>query len=129
VTPFASLDFYAQIKARHGQSGTDDFLRMFMMPGIAHCSGGAGAGNIGGATPAMSHDPSHDVVAALDAWVVRHQAPNILIAAHLDENKKADRTRPLCPFPKEAHYKGTGDSNDARNFVCAVPTDSQSLAN
>src|SRR5581483_52874 len=39
VTPFASLDFYAHIKARHGQSGTDDFLRMFMMPGIAHCSG------------------------------------------------------------------------------------------
>jgi feruloyl esterase len=129
VTPFASLDFYAHIKARQGQSGTDDFLRLFMMPGIAHCSGGAGAGNIGGATPALSHDPEHDVVAALDAWVLRHQAPKILIAAHLDENKKIDRTRPLCPFPQEAHYKGTGDSNDAGNFVCAVPADEQSLAN
>jgi feruloyl esterase len=129
VTPFASLDFYAHIKARQGQSGTDDFLRLFMMPGIAHCSGGAGAGNIGGATPALSHDPEHDVVAALDAWVLRHQAPKILIAAHLDENKKIDRTRPLCPFPQEAHYKGTGDSNGAGNFVCAVPADEQSLAN
>jgi feruloyl esterase len=69
------------------------------------------------------------VVAALDAWVLRRQAPRVLIATHLDENKKPDRTRPLCPFPQEAHYKGTGDSKDAGNFVCAVPADSQSLAN
>jgi len=123
VTPFASVDFYAQIKARHGQSGTDDFLRMFMMPGIAHCSGGPGVGNIGGATPALSHDPQHDVVAALDTWVTHHQAPTVLIAAHLDASKKVDRTRPLCPFPQEAHYKGTGDTNDAANFICAVPSD------
>jgi feruloyl esterase len=122
VTPFASLDFYSHIVAGQGQAGTDAVLRMFMMPGIAHCSGGPGAGNIGGATPALSRDPQHDVVAALDAWVVRHQVPTILIAAHLDENKKTDRTRPLCPFPQEAHYKGVGDSNDAANFVCAVPT-------
>jgi feruloyl esterase len=100
-----------------------------MMPGIAHCSGGLGAGNIGGATPAMSHDPEHDVVAALDAWVVRRQTPRILIAAHLDEAKKPDRTQPLCPFPQEAQYKGTGDSNDAANFVCAMPADGRSLAN
>jgi feruloyl esterase len=123
VTPYASLDFYSRIKARHGQSGTDDFLRLFMMPGIAHCQGGPGAGNIGGATPALSHDPEHDLVAALDAWVLRRQAPRLLIAAHLDENKNPDRTRPLCPFPQEARYKGTGDSRDAANFVCAVPPD------
>ena len=129
VTPFASLDFYSQIKARQGQAGTDGFLRMFMLPGIAHCSGGLGAGNIGGATPALSHDPQHDVVAALDAWVVHHQAPSILIAAHLDDGKKADRTRPLCPFPQEAHYKGAGDSNDAASFVCALPADGPSLSN
>ena len=129
VTPFASLDFYSHIAAQQGGAATDAFLRMFMLPGISHCSGGPGAGNIGGATPALSRDPQHDVVAALDAWVIRHQAPAILIAAHLDENKETDRTRPLCPFPQEAHYKGAGDSNDAANFVCAVPADSQSLSN
>ena len=67
-------------QAKQQQAGTDGFLRMFMMPGLSHCQGGPGAGNIGGATPAMSHDPKHDVVAALDAWVVRHQAPDRLIA-------------------------------------------------
>jgi len=102
---------------------------MFMLPGISHCSGGPGAGNIGGATPALSHDPEHDVVAALDAWVVQHRAPAQLIAAHLDENKKVDRTRPLCSFPQEARYKGAGDSNDAGNFICAVPPDYRAIAN
>jgi feruloyl esterase len=123
VTPFASLDFYSHMLAKQNQAGTDGFLRMFMMPGISHCSGGPGAGNIGGSTPALSHDPEHDVVAALDAWVVKRQAPTQLIAAHLDDNKKVDRTRPLCPFPQEAHYKGTGDGNDAGSFICAVPPD------
>ena len=45
VTPYASLDFYSHIKARQGQVGTDDVMRLFMMPGIAHCMGGSGAGN------------------------------------------------------------------------------------
>jgi hypothetical protein len=129
VTPYASLDFYSHMIAQQDQAGTDSFLRMFMMPGLSHCSGGPGAGNIGGATPALSHDPEHDVVAALDAWVVKHQAPAQLIAAHLDESKKVDRTRPLCPFPQEARYKGTGDSNDAANFICAVPPDYPAIAN
>ena len=47
----------------------------------------------------------------------------MLIAAHLDADKKTDRTRPLCRFPQEARYKGTGDSNDAANFICAVPAE------
>ena len=123
VTPYASLDFYSHIKASQGQAGTDDVLRMFMMPGLAHCTGGVGAGNIGGASPALSHDPEHDVVAALDAWVTKHKAPEKFIATHLDADKRPDRTRPLCRYPQEARYKGTGDSNDAANFVCAVPAD------
>ena len=123
VTPFASLDFYSHIKARQGQSGTDEVLRMFMMPGIAHCQGGPGAGNIGGASPALSHDPDHDVVAALDTWVTQHKAPTVLIAAHLDAAKKPDLTRPLCAFPREARYAGSGDIHDARNFTCQMPSD------
>ena len=68
------------------------------------------------------------MVAALDAWVTQHKAPTDLDRARIwIESKKADRTRPLCPFPQEARYKGTGDSNDAANFACAVPADRQSL--
>jgi feruloyl esterase len=118
VTPFATLDFYSHITAREGQAGTDGFLRLFMMPGLGHCQGGPGAGNIGGASPALSHDPEHDVVAALDQWVLRRKAPGMLIAAHLDADKKTDLTRPLCAYPREARYSGSGDIKDARNFTC-----------
>ena len=121
VTPFATLDFYARITAREGQAGTDGFLRLFMMPGLGHCQGGPGAGNIGGASPALSHDPEHDVVAALDQWVLRRKAPGMMIAAHLDQSKKPDLTRPLCAYPREARYMGTGDVRDAKNFTCMVP--------
>lgn len=122
VTPLASLDFHAHIKAREGQAGTDGFLRLFMMPGLGHCQGGPGPGNIGGASPALSHDPDHDVVAALDQWVTRHKAPDKLIATHLDENKKPDLTRPLCAFPREARYSGSGDIRKAENFTCRMPS-------
>ncbi len=118
VTPFATLDLYSRITAREGQAGTDSFLRLFMMPGLGHCQGGPGPGNIGGASPALSHDPEHDVVAALDQWVLRRKPPSRLIAAHLDQDKKPDLTRPLCAFPREARYTGSGDIRDAENFTC-----------
>jgi len=121
VTPFATLDFYSRIRAREGQAGTDGFLRLFMMPGLGHCQGGPGPGNIGGASPALSHDPEHDVVAALDQWVLRRKAPGMLIAAHLDQSKTPDLTRPLCAYPREARYTGTGDIRDAKNFTCETP--------
>jgi len=121
VTPFASLDFYSRILARHGQADTDAFLRLFMLAGINHCAGGPGAGNIGGATPALRHDPDHDVVAALDAWVTRKQAPSLLIAAHVDDARQVTATRLICRFPLEAHYLSHGDSRDAANFTCRVP--------
>jgi len=62
-------------------------------------------------------------VAAVASRKDSHQAPTVLIAAHLDENKKVDSNRPLYVYHREARYKGTGDSNDAANFTCAVPDD------
>jgi len=44
-----------------------------------------------------------------------------LIGTHLDADKKADRTRPICPYPTEAKYKGGGDINEAGNFSCTDP--------
>jgi feruloyl esterase len=121
VTPFESLDLYSHIVARHGQAGTDGFLRMFMMPGLSHCSGGPGAGNIGGATAALSHDPAHDVVSALDAWVSAREAPSAFIGAHLDNDKKVTATRPICRYPLEARYSGHGAITEAANFTCRPP--------
>ena len=121
ISPYASIDYYNQTVGKMSAADRDSFYRLYMLPGIYHCSGGPGTGNIGSSSSAVSHDPEHDLVAAIDAWVTKNKAPAALIGTHLDENKKADRTRPICPYPQEAAYKGTGDSNDAKNFVCRAP--------
>ncbi len=121
VSSFVSVEFYNQVVAKTGKARADGFYRLFMAPGVNHCGGGPGAFNFGGAQPAVSHDPQHDVVAALDTWVMQKKAPEFLIGTHLDQSKKADRTRPICPYPLEAKYKGAGDINEAGNFECKDP--------
>ena len=121
ISSFASIDFYQQIVAKEGQSRADNFLKLFMLPGIYHCTGGPGVGNFGAAGPATAPDAQHDIVKALDVWVTEKKAPTIFIGTHFNQSKAADRTRPLCPFPQVAKYKGSGDTNDAANFTCAAP--------
>jgi Tannase and feruloyl esterase len=82
----------------------DDFYRLFMVPGTLHCAGGTGPTNF-------------DAFSALVNWVENGVAPQRIIGSHIT-NGVVDRTRPLCPYPKEAVYKGSGSINDAANFVC-----------
>jgi feruloyl esterase len=121
ISSFASLDFYQQILAQNGKAKTDSFLKLFMLPGIYHCTGGPGTGNFGAAGPALADDARHNIVKALDVWVTEKKAPESFIGTHLNQSKVADRTRPICAFPAQAKYKGSGDTNDAANFTCAVP--------
>ena len=82
-------------------------MRLFLAPGMGHCGGGEGP-NV------------FDKVGALERWVEQGKAPDTLIASHSTDGK-VDRTRPLCPYPQVARYKGTGSIDDAANFVCRVP--------
>jgi feruloyl esterase len=84
------------------QEGVQDFGRLFLVPGMTHCSGGTGL-------------DSFDTVAAITAWVEQHRAPDRLIATG---RAMPGVSRPLCPFPTSAHYTGSGDPADARNFDC-----------
>jgi feruloyl esterase len=87
---------------------TQEYYRLFMVPGMNHCSGGPGA-NV------------FDMLTPLVQWVEQDVAPDSVIATHYLNNTPAQGvafTRPLCPYPQEAVYKGTGDTNDAVNFVC-----------
>jgi feruloyl esterase len=78
-----------------------------MVPGMQHCSGGPGPGTF-------------NMMAALEQWVEKDVAPEKVIASHAT-NGKVDRTRPLCPYPQEAQYKGSGSTDEAANFTCALP--------
>ena len=66
-------------------------------------------------------EPTHfDMIDALDQWVDQGKAPERIIASH-SNNGAVDRTRPLCPYPLEAQWKGSGSTDDEQNFVCALP--------
>lgn len=106
LNPLMGVDYYEQVSARLG-AATTDFFRLFMVPGMAHCRGGVGT-------------DQYDCLTALVEWVEKGAAPDQLLATQSREGKVV-RTRPLCPYPQVAKYNGSGDPNEARNFVCAAP--------
>jgi feruloyl esterase len=106
LNPRVAVEYYDQVVGRMGNS-TGDFFRLFMVPGMFHCGGGVGTSVFDVATPLLH-------------WVESGQAPNT-IAARRVSNGNVTRTRPLCPYPQLAHYKGTGSIDDAANFTCAAP--------
>ena len=105
---------------------TQDFYRLFVVPGMGHCRGGPGPNSFGAEThPAVPMDPQHDAVSALEQWVEHGVAPMQIIATKYvkdDPKQGIAMQRPLCPYPQEAHYKGTGSTADAANFVCVNET-------
>jgi len=100
------VNYYESVVSAMGPR-TQDFFRLFMQPGVFHCGGGVGAG---------SFEPLLEVV----AWVEQGKAPDRITAARIVNNKTV-RTRPLCPYPQTAKYKGSGSIDEAENFVCAAP--------
>ena len=107
VSPMEGVHYYESVqRAMGGAEKTTDFFRLFMAPGMGHCGGGPGSNTF-------------DAVAALDGWVGKGIAPDKIIASHVI-NGATDRTRPLCPYPQVAKWKGTGSTDDAVNFVCAA---------
>ena len=99
-----TLDWYRDVEAsEHGAAA--DFVRIFAVPGMAHCAGG----------PATDE---FDALAALVAWVENGVAPDRIVAKAGPGTPWPGRTRPLCPYPKSAHYAGKGNIEDAANFRC-----------
>jgi len=120
--PMDAVNYYQRVEeVMGGRKKTESFFRLFMVPGMAHCRGGPGPNNFGGmstiTSPQNEIDPEHDVLSALIQWVEKGPAPDHIIAAHFT-NSSVDRTRPLCPYPRNARWNGLGSSDDAKNFTC-----------
>lgn len=116
LPPFTSVNLYSQLASRHGgYARLQDDVRLFALPGTAHCSGGGAPVGPG----------SFDAITAMENWVEKGQAPNALTATlyqptpiSADYSKPLGRTMPLCAFPAMARYKGTGDVKDGANWTC-----------
>ena len=117
------VDYYETVvKAQKSQDKTDEFYRVFLVPGLYHCSGGPGPIAFNGNEPASQRDADHDALLALERWVEQGKAPASIIGTRYvdgDQSKGVQFQRPLCPYPQVARYKGTGDMKDAANFACS----------
>ena len=102
VAPMNSVNYYQTVVGATKSSA--DSIRLFMMPGMTHCRGGAGP-------------DSFDRMSVIERWVEKGEAPKQIVAEHLT-NGVVDRRRPLCPHPQVATYNGAGSLDDAANFTC-----------
>jgi feruloyl esterase len=117
----ATVDYYNSVIKKMGQSDSSNFIRLYMAPGMQHCGGGPGP-NILGASPTRERDPQNNMFSALERWRETGVEPGEIVATKykIDGNPASGivRTRPLCPYPEVAKYKGAGSIDDAANFLC-----------
>ena len=106
LNPLGTIEYYDSVLAR--DPGARDYARLFMMPGVLHCGGGAGP------------DQAPWLRTVVD-WVERGRAPERIVAAARDTAGKVTRTRPLCAYPQRAAYAGSGATDDEKSFVCRAP--------
>jgi hypothetical protein len=108
ISAEGTVDYYQRVQRQMGGvEKTSPFVRLFMAPGVAHCGGGAGPAPFG-------------QLDALLAWVEDGRAPQTLPAARRDQTRAVTRSRPLCPYPLVAKYKGRGSTDDAASFECST---------
>ena len=106
ISPTMTVDYYNGVVRDMGKS-VDSSVRLFMVPGMGHCGGGDGPNTF-------------DMIKALEMWREHGHAPASIEAAKVADGQVI-RTRPLCPYPQVAKYKGTGSIDRAESFACSAP--------
>ena len=101
ITPETTIWYYDSVLSKMG-ANQSDWVRLFMAPGMGHCGGGPGVNTF-------------DSIGTLEKWVEKGVAPDTMMGVG------QGMSRPLCPFPQYAEYKGTGDRKDASNWSCKAP--------
>jgi feruloyl esterase len=105
ISPANSTRYYRSVLETVGDAAkVHAAYRLFMAPGMGHCGGGDGPNTF-------------DMLGALEQWVEAGKAPDRIVASR-SSGGEVDRTRPLCPYPQVAVYKGAGSTDDDAHFVC-----------
>ncbi|MFI6033144.1 tannase/feruloyl esterase family alpha/beta hydrolase [Streptomyces sp. NPDC051315] len=108
ISPQGTLAYYDAMRETMGAATVDRFAKLYLFPGVAHCSGGAGPNTFDVLTPVM-------------AWAESATQPGKIVASNVTDGS-VTRTRPVYPYPRVARYDGTGSIDDAANFVAYTPS-------
>ncbi|MCC4622481.1 tannase/feruloyl esterase family alpha/beta hydrolase [Xanthomonas cassavae CFBP 4642] len=144
ISPLNSIAYYTAVRQLMGAERTDSFARLYVLPGMYHCSNGEGPHQIDLLTPMMAWVEGS---AALDAIKARQPAQAAASdfgaprgasgrpggmgqrpamtpgaqAAALGPTAAAatavEHSRPVYPWPHVAAWDGKGDQNQASSFV------------
>lgn len=127
ISPIYTIQYYEAVQRTLGKDETASFTRLYLMPGVKHCFDGPGPSAIGqfGLPSLKESNAGNNVILALQGWVEQGKAPDTITATkygelpdHDADPHKIEMTRPLCPYPQQAHYKGKGSISEAASFVC-----------
>ncbi|HEV3510177.1 MAG TPA: tannase/feruloyl esterase family alpha/beta hydrolase [Candidatus Sulfotelmatobacter sp.] len=122
ISPLNSVHYFDSVIEANGRQAA---ARLYMVPGMQHCGGGPGATSFGQRESGPRRDRDHDIFTSLVDWVEDGRAPGTIIATkygNKGEAESVEMTRPLCPYPQAAKYKGNVDPNVADSFACAAET-------
>lgn len=103
----STINYYKSALETVGAARTEEWVQLFLAPGVGHCGGGEGPN-------------AFDPVTALEQWVEQGKAPGQIIATRRVDGK-VTRSRPLCPYPQVAKYRGRGSIDEAASFACVAP--------
>jgi len=106
VPSMSSITYFNRVVETVGKQAVGKSIQLYMVPGMTHCSGGPGT-------------DTFDKMAAIEQWLATGSAPSAIVASHVTAGS-VEYTRPLCPYPQVARYKGTGSTDSAENFACVA---------
>jgi len=105
IVPENTKNYYSSVVEVVGdEAEAQEFVRLFLVPGMQHCGGGSGPNTF-------------DSLSTLEQWVEEGVVPDQLMGSNMESGV----SRPICPYPQEAQYSGSGDTADAANWSCVAP--------
>jgi tannase/feruloyl esterase len=121
--PRPTVNYYEKVVARMGLKDASKFIQLYVVPEMGHCGSGPEPNDFGQWLRPTAN-PQNSMLKALERWVENGVAPERIIATKSttdgDPASGVVRTRPLCPYPQEAHWTGSGSPNEAVNYVCGA---------
>jgi hypothetical protein len=125
ISPGNTVAYFKEVEKTMGREKVDSFARLYMAPGMEHCSGGPGPSAFGQFGMETAKGQKYGLFDSLQDWVEKGSPTEDVFATKYAPGEggamKPVMTRLLCPYPKVARYKGSGDTNDAASFSCAAP--------
>jgi feruloyl esterase len=125
ISPGNTVAYFNEVRKTMGAEKVDSFARLYMAPGVEHCTGGPGPSAFGQFGMETAKGEKYGLFDSIQDWVEKGSPAEDVFATKYAPGEggamKPVMTRPLCAYPKVAKYKGTGDTNDAASFTCAEP--------